>query len=153
MVNVIPTRELFQQHGLRCTQQRIALYEALRKARNHPTADELYRLVHQQDRVKSNGLSRATVYNTLEALCRAGLVRPVPSSGGCRYDADLSDHLHFRCRETAEIRDVPPDLGRKLLGRLPRKIVAQIEREMGVHIEGLNIQLVGRVTKNGKVHQ
>ena len=151
MVNVIRTRDLFQQHGLRCTKQRIALYEALRKARNHPTADELYRLVRHQDRSNANGLSLATVYNTLEALCRAGLVRPVPSSGGCcRYDADLSDHLHFRCRETAEIRDVPPELGKRLLDRLPKTIVAQIEREMGVCIEGLNIQLVGHVASNGK---
>jgi Fur family peroxide stress response transcriptional regulator len=150
MVNVITTRELFQQHGLRCTRQRIALYEALRKARNHPTADELYRLALQHDPEAARGLSRATVYNTLEALGRAGLVHQVPNAGACcRYDADLTDHLHFRCRETAEIRDVPPELGQRLLDRLPRKIVAQIEREMGVHIEGLNIQLVGRVSGNG----
>ena len=141
---MITTRELFQQHGLRCTRQRIAVYEALRQARNHPTADDLYRLAQHQTPSKPSGLSRATVYNTLEALCKAGLARQVPSSGACcRYDADLSDHLHFRCRDTAEIRDVPSDLGRRLLERLPRKIVSQIEREMGVRIEGLTIQLIG----------
>src|SRR5688572_10620027 len=58
------TRELFAQHGLRCTRQRQTLFETLRACRCHPTAEELYRMLPC-----SGGMSRATVYNTLETLC------------------------------------------------------------------------------------
>jgi len=76
-------------------------------------------------------LSRATVYNTLEALCRAGLARQLPTTNGCcRYDADTSEHLHIRFRENSEIRDVPPELGTRLLANMPQPLLTEIERRM-----------------------
>lgn len=137
------TRELFQKHNLRCTKQRLALYDALRHAATHPTAEELYRMV-QPLTVPPNSISRATVYNTLEALCKAGLARRMPTNGCCRYDADTDEHLHFRCRETSEIRDVPFDLGKQLLDNLPKHVLAEIESKLGVQIDGMNIQLLGK---------
>ena len=89
-------------------------------------------------------LSRATVYNTLEALCKAGLARQLPTTNGCcRYDADTTEHLHVRFRDNCEIRDVPADLGRRLLDNLPAKVLADIEARMGIKIDGVNIQLLG----------
>jgi Fur family transcriptional regulator, peroxide stress response regulator len=137
------TRKLFADHGLRCTKQRLALWDALCKSKSHPTAEELY------SQVKGNcgGLSRATVYNTLEALCRAGLVRQMAgagSNGCCRYDAGESEHLHFVCRDSRRIMDVPDSLSRKLLKRLPRQVLAEIEEELGVTIEDVGVQLHGR---------
>lgn len=134
-------RELFTRHNLRCTKQRLALYEALRKSISHPTADQLFQMVKPH----VSGMSRATVYNTLEALCRAGLARKLPSTSGCcRYDADTSDHLHVKLRDTTEIRDVPPALGDRLLQNLPKDVLAEIEQHMGIKIEGITIQLTGR---------
>ena len=124
---LIPTRELFTKHSLRCTKQRMALYDALRQCTSHPTAEELYRLVKPH----TNGLSRATVYNTLETLCRAGLARQLPSAGCCRYDSDTNEHLHFRCRETAQLQDGPFELGRELIDNLPSSVLGEIERRMG----------------------
>ncbi|MCI0363181.1 MAG: transcriptional repressor [Phycisphaerales bacterium] len=133
------THELFTRHSLRCTRQRIAIYEALRQCMNHPTAEELFRMVQSETR----GLSRATVYNTLEALSKAGLVRQLATANGCcRYDADTSEHLHVRLRETAEIRDVPLDLGAQLVENLPASVLKEIERRMGIRIEGVNVQLL-----------
>lgn len=92
----------------------------------------------------STCMSRATVYNTLDTLCRAGLVRRLPmSSSVCRFDADISDHLHVRTGE-CEIRDVPADLGEQLVAGLPREALAAIEGAMGVKIESVNIQLVAK---------
>ena len=109
---MISTRELFAQHQLRCTQQRMAVYETLRASDAHPTAEELFRLV----KPKTDKLSLATVYNTLDALCEAGLVRRMPTTNGCcRYDADTSEHLHIRFRDTSQIRDVPQHLSERLL--------------------------------------
>ena len=133
------TRELLAHHRIRCTAQRRALYEALVAGKSHPTAEELYRSV----KPGTTGLSRATVYNTLETLCDAGLARKLPSNHGCcRYDADVSEHLHVSFREDGSIRDVPVELGVKLTRELPHHVIAEIEDRMGVKIEGINIQLV-----------
>lgn len=118
----------------------MALYDALRQMLCHPTAEELYLMVRKQ----AGPLSRATVYNTLDALCRAGLARRMPSGNGCcRYDADTSDHLHFRCRDTCQILDVPPDLGRQLLKGVPKHLLKEIEKAMGVRVEAVSVQLLG----------
>ena len=136
---MLNTRELLAHHRIRCTAQRRVLYEALVADKSHPTAEELYRSV----KPGTVGLSRATVYNTLDTLCDAGLARKLPSNSGCcRYDADVSEHLHVSFREDGTIRDVPGELGVKLTKELPHHIIAEIERRMGVEIEGINIQLV-----------
>jgi Fe2+ or Zn2+ uptake regulation protein len=135
-------RELFATRRLRCTRQRLAIYEALRRCTDHPTAEELYRLV----RPGSQRLSLATVYNTLEALCDAGLCRRLPATHGCcRYDADTSEHIHLRFRDSGHIRDVPPDLGLPLVDGLPQSVVQEIERRMGVRVDGISIQLLASV--------
>ncbi|MHC5025066.1 MAG: Fur family transcriptional regulator, partial [Planctomycetota bacterium] len=96
------TRELFNKHELRCTTQRVAVFETLRACTSHPTAEELFRLV----RPRMDRLSLATVYNTLEALCGAGLARKIATvDGTSRYDGDTSDHVHVRMRDAAEIAD------------------------------------------------
>ena len=61
------TRDLFETRSLRCTCQRLALYDALKASMNHPTAEELYRVVKL--RPEYGRLSLATVYNTLAAVC------------------------------------------------------------------------------------
>ena len=135
---MVTTRDLFTRHNLRCTRQRRALYEALVEITCHPTAEELYRMV----KPRTARLSLATVYNTLEALCKAGLARKLPTpNGSCRYDADIGEHLHVCLRDSDEIRDVPPDLGAKLMSHLPRSVIAEIERKLGVEVEGVSIQL------------
>ena len=142
---VISTRDLFNRHSLRCTRQRVALYEALRQCKSHPTAEELYRMVRQT----TDGLSRATVYNTLETFCKAGLARQMPSINGCsRYDADISDHIHIRLAGD-EIRDVPADLGQRLMNNLPQDVLAEIEHRLGVRIEGVSVQFIGRHRGHG----
>lgn len=52
-------------------------------------------------------MSRATVYNTLEALTQAGLIlRITVDPSVARYDADLDPHAHFRCRVCNAVYDV-----------------------------------------------
>jgi len=138
---LIPSRSLFESHGLRCTRQRVALYDTLRACVTHPTADELFQLAGG----RTSGLSRATVYNTLDALCDAGLARRLATDKGVsRFDADTTEHLHVRMRDTSEIMDVPPDLGDRLIQDVPRDVIAEIEQAMGVTIDGINIQLLAR---------
>jgi Fur family transcriptional regulator, peroxide stress response regulator len=123
----------------------VALFDVLRQCTSHPTAEELYRMT----RDCTTGLSRATVYNTLEALCRAGLARQMAGTNGCsRYDANTQEHLHIRL-DNDEIRDVPHDLGVRLMENLPQDVLDDIERRLGVQIDGVSVQLIGRTRGNG----
>jgi Fe2+ or Zn2+ uptake regulation protein len=133
------TRELFAEHNLRCTKQRMAVFESLRGCKSHPTADELLMLVSP----RAGKISLATVYNSLEALCRAGLVRKIPTSNGsCRYDADTSMHTHVAFRDTNEIVDLPVELNREMQGHLCPALLERIGSALGIRIHGVSIQLM-----------
>jgi Fur family transcriptional regulator, peroxide stress response regulator len=141
---LISTRDVFTRHKLRCTRQRMALYDALCMCKSHPTAEELYQLAAPD----LGGMSRATVYNTLETLVNAGLARKMPTATGCnRYDADTTEHLHVRMRDSGSIADVPHDLGMRLTRSLPQALLDEIERRMNIRIDGVNIQFTATTAR------
>src|SRR3990172_9046131 len=96
---------------VRMTKQREVILDMLRGVRTHPTAAEMYDLVREN--LPHIGL--ATVYRSLELLADAGLARRIASSGReMRFDADLTDHQHMRCRECGRLFDLPMSLGSAL---------------------------------------
>ena len=106
--------------GLRRTPQRIALLGYLLRHPDHATVDELWPALNKR-RVCA---SRATVYNNLRSLAKAGLVREVMSEGkAARFDANLRRHHHFVCEHCSAVEDIlwfdlPPSVGRaSLAGR------------------------------------
>ncbi len=132
--------ELFSSHGLRPTRQRSSIYRALAATTAHPTADQLFHELTMQEQ----GMSLATVYNTLEALCKAGLAQKLADGNGpARYDATVEDHLHLRDQQSGAVADVPESLSKLLLEHLPAATLKQIEERMGFRIERVNIELVG----------
>jgi Fe2+ or Zn2+ uptake regulation protein len=139
-------REIFDQHGLRCTRQREQIYLALASTCSHPSAEELFQMVSATGCSGDEpGLSLATVYNALEAFTACGLVRRIPcptGSGACRYDADTSDHVHL-ATEDGRVLDVPPDLSRKLLANVPAAVLQELEARMGVRVRNVSVQVVG----------
>lgn len=138
-MTAVDTREVFGRHGLRCTRQRRVIYDALVACKCHPTAETLHRIVSDE----CPGTSLATVYNTLEALCRSGLcVRLNTSQGGARYDAAIDDHLHCVTDE-GEIIDVEAELAREILDAVPEPTLRKIEQRLGVRISGVSVQLLG----------
>jgi len=144
-------RSIFERHGLRCTRQRERIYAALACTNAHPTAEELFKSVQDGE----PGLSLATVYNTLEAFTECGLVRRIPcpsGSGACRYDADVSDHVHVTSAD-GRVMDLPSDLSDRLLRAVPASVLAEMERRLGVRVETVNIQIVAeparRVERSG----
>lgn len=95
---------LLCDHGVRPTQQRLAVYEYLLTHPIHPSVDTVYEAVS----VDQPTFSRTTVYNSLHALVQAGLVRELPlRSDERRYDAGLWPHGHFVCTVCGHIADVP----------------------------------------------
>lgn len=133
---------LFSEHGLRCTRQRQAIYEALAKSKQHPTADELFQMVAS----RVPGMSLATVYNTLEAFCRAGMAQKLPgtgTNGAARFDAIVHNHVHLCCTRTGAVADVPDDLSGEILQHIPAEVLRQVEQRFGFRIDQVQIELVG----------
>jgi Fe2+ or Zn2+ uptake regulation protein len=93
-----------QRVGLRATAHRVAVLAVLAEAGGHRSADELVAVLadvgHHQ--------ARTTVYNALQDLARAGLVREAPvMAGALHYEADVAPHHHFVCRHCGLIINVP----------------------------------------------
>lgn len=131
-------RDVLRSSNLRCTRQRELVYEALASTKSHPTAEELFDLVRQQE----PGLSLATVYNTLEAFVRTGLAHRIPCpSGGTRFDADMHDHVHLAL-EDGRVMDVPDDLGSRLVEALGPELRAEMESRLGVSMARVSLNLV-----------
>lgn len=79
------------------------MFRRLLDCPTHATAEDLFREVNRFDPRSS----RATVYNTLRALIRAGLVREVAVEGrSARFDANLESHHHFLCECCGTVEDV-----------------------------------------------
>ena len=89
--------------GLMPTIQRLAVLDYLERNKVHPTADEVYRGV--KDGFPT--LSKATVYNVLDALKRAGAIRELTiARQAARYDIVTTPHPHFMCRVCGRVYDV-----------------------------------------------
>jgi Fur family peroxide stress response transcriptional regulator len=89
--------------GLRCTPQRYAVMAFLMGHNRHHTAAEIFAAVNRVDPRSS----RATTYNNLRDLVRAGLVREVAVEGrAARFDAKGVRHHHFICDRCGKVEDI-----------------------------------------------
>jgi Fe2+ or Zn2+ uptake regulation protein len=107
--------------GLRCTPQRHAVMGFLMKHNRHSSAAEIFEAVNRVDPRSS----RATTYNNLRDLVKAGLVREVAVEGrAARFEAKGLRHHHFVCDRCGNVEDIewfkvprPPSgsLGKRIL--------------------------------------
>lgn len=94
--------------GLRPTRQRVALADLLvgDGQDRHVTAESLFALAART----GEGVSLATVYNTLRAFCDAGLMQEVVVDGSKSYfDTRMDDHPHFYWEDSATLTDAPAE--------------------------------------------
>ena len=91
-----------RRYNLRVTPQRTAIYKKLLKAKNHPSADELFQAIRQE----FPNVSYDTVNRTLLTFSRVGLINLVEGhTTPRRFDPDLSNHHHFHCQQCGRIID------------------------------------------------
>jgi Fe2+ or Zn2+ uptake regulation protein len=96
-------RRSLEGNGLRCTPQRYAVMAFLMECNRHPTASEIFEAVNRVDPRSS----RATTYNNLRDLVKAGLVREVAVEGRAgRFDAAGMPHHHFICDRCGNVEDM-----------------------------------------------
>lgn len=90
--------------GIRLSHQRMAILQYLLDHHTHPTVADIYDHLHPEYPT----LSRTTVYNTLKLLVQSGAVTQLDiDPDSAHYDADLSPHAHFLCRNCHRVFDVP----------------------------------------------
>ncbi|MDR1724468.1 MAG: transcriptional repressor [Tannerella sp.] len=89
--------------GVKPSLHRMAVMEYLMMNRVHPTADMVYSNLYNTIPT----LSKTTVYNVLKLLEERGALRSVyVDEKNVRYDADLTDHAHFKCVKCGAVRDL-----------------------------------------------
>jgi Fur family ferric uptake transcriptional regulator/Fur family peroxide stress response transcriptional regulator len=125
-----------REASLKLTPQRFAVLEYLGRAAGHPTADQIAVEINR----RFPRASRATVYNTLNALRDAGLVREVThgDAAAARYESNVEPHHHFVCRACGRLEDVPTEAFAP---------PARVELEGGHEVESFEIVLRGVCAK------
>ncbi len=91
-----------RERGIPVTVQRRVIFTALLERDDHPTVDQIF------DDVKNRipGLSRTTVYRTLETLADLGLVRRTNHFEACvRFDGNMEQHHHLVCIVCGKVTD------------------------------------------------
>ena len=91
-----------KENGLKITPQRTAIYQELLKAKDHPSADDIYNRIVK----KIPNISFDTVNRTLLTFSKIGITNVVEGYGQPkRYDPDMNTHHHFRCIRCNSIID------------------------------------------------
>jgi Fur family transcriptional regulator, peroxide stress response regulator len=97
-------RSVLLQKGLKVTPQRVVITDYVIHSLAHPSADDVFEAV--KDRLPC--CSKATIYNTLNSLVEAEVIRAFsPEPGKTRYDANMHPHHHFIDMKTGRIHDIP----------------------------------------------
>ncbi len=128
-------REL-RRAGIQPTAQRIAICSYVLYQADHPCVDEVKSWVDRH----FPKISLATVYNTLNMLVEAKLLRAVrlPNSDKVRFDSHVQAHAHFLDEMTGELEDL--DAGR-----------VEIGNRLGPEYEVEDIEVLVRGVRRGDV--
>ena len=103
MPSSLEIERILRSAELRVTRPRIAVLSAVHE---HPHADT--NSIIEAVRRQLGDVSHQAVYDVLQALASAGLVRRIqPSGSSARYEARVADnHHHIVCRSCGAVADV-----------------------------------------------
>jgi Fur family iron response transcriptional regulator len=94
----------FDECGILSTPQRIEIAEILLEKPQHLSADQII----DRLREKGSGVSKATVYNTLNLFTEHRLIRECIVDPERRfYDSTIEPHHHFYNVDSGELTDIP----------------------------------------------
>jgi Fe2+ or Zn2+ uptake regulation protein len=95
--------DTLRARGLRLTEPRRLILDAVRATDTHPSASMVYRTVRRQ----LPRVSLATVYRNLRRLAAEGLLLERAGTDGLRFDGNTGRHEHFTCLACRRVFDVP----------------------------------------------
>ncbi len=128
-----------REKGLKVTPQRMAIYEAIIKLKNHPTAENII------DYIRKNhpNISIGTVYKVLDVLSENGLIEKVKTEKDVmRYDAVVENHHHIYCSDSDRIEDYFDDELNHILEEY-----FQGKKIPDFKVEDIKLQIIGKYLK------
>ena len=143
MTQTAPTvddlRIILKKHGLKATQQRVAVHMAMLSL-GHASADMV---AEETARAKVANVTAASVYNILSQLADIGIYsRRLSANNKMYFDVNTSKHIHLDDSVNNTFRDLQDDeLIDYVQSHLGRK------RFRGYKVEGIDIQIVCRPSK------
>lgn len=84
------------------SRQRESIKNYLYSREDHPTADMIYTSI----RMEFPNISLGTVYRNLSLLVEQGEIQKITTDGADRFDAKVTPHSHFICRECGCVLDI-----------------------------------------------
>jgi len=97
---------VFAKHGILPTPQRIEIAIILLEQPQHLSAEHII----EQLKAADSGVSKATVYNTLNLFSEHGLVKEVMVDPVRKfYDSTTHPHHHFYNVDSGELSDIPDE--------------------------------------------
>lgn len=126
---------LLKTQGLKKTKARLAVLAVLDSAHRPRSVDSIH-----QDASRLELMDRVTVYRTLEAFHRSGLVERVRVGGRTwRYhlslEPDHPSHPHFYCSGCGKLECLPMDIVSVDLDRMRKDYPARVEH-LQINLEG-----------------
>ncbi|MFC1517908.1 Fur family transcriptional regulator [Candidatus Margulisiibacteriota bacterium] len=95
--------EKLKAKGVKVTPQRVAIIEYLEKNYDHPSAEDIYKVIKKNH----PGVSFATIYNTLDKLAELNEILKLKiAEDRVHYEYHTGPHHHFYCRKCQKIYDI-----------------------------------------------
>lgn len=117
---------------MKYSKQREIILKTLEENAIHPTADQVYALLHAQH----PGISLATVYRNLNQLVEMNVIRKIIGlDGATRFDHNTLSHHHFVCSKCHKVYDVAYEIAPAL--------IAEAAAQNGLTIETYDIAFRG----------
>jgi Fur family transcriptional regulator, peroxide stress response regulator len=138
-MNATGLRTKLIDKGLKVTPQRMAIFNAIIKLNNHPTAENII------DYIRKNhpNISVGTVYKVLEVLVDTQLIKKVKTEKDImRYDAVMENHHHIYCSDSDKIEDYFDHKLNELL-----EIYFKKEKIPDFKVEDIKLQIIGKYIK------
>lgn len=96
------------------SKQREEVFNFIKNAKNHPTAEEIYMLLKENN----PNISRGTVYRNLNLLVDKGLVKKISISNmPDRFDYVCNPHSHAICKICGKVSDLSFSFDEEILAK------------------------------------
>ena len=120
------TAEKLRQCGFRATPQRLAIYDALCRAGDHPTIEQMHEWTMKRDPT----ISLATVYKTLQVFTEIGLAREMGfRNESTRYDPKVDFHINVICKNCGIVEDFELEALEEIPSIISRRIDFEVQSQ------------------------
>lgn len=141
-MNIELLKVKLRDKGLKATPKRLLILEAIIELNNHPTAEEIFKFIRNQNL----NIATATVYKALDIMvARKVIIKVDTEKHIIRYDAIPEPHHHLYSAESNIIKDYENEEINKILEKYFKK-----NKIRDFDIEEIKLQIIGKFRNNGK---